>query len=487
MLRPTLEEAAEIIRTSECRVMPISMEMYADVITPIELLKILKNGDEHCFMLESAEDSKGWGRYTFLGFDPIAELTCVNGIVKIRQGEKETAEAADPDTCIRKMLDDSKSIRFDYLPPFTGGLVGYFSYEYARYSEPSLEFTSNDDEGFNDADLMLFDKLMVFDHYRQKIILIANIRTDNLKEEYLRGSREINRMMNMVISGTPFQMRPAKLRTEFRELFTKEEFCGMVRKAKECIQEGEIFQAVLSNRIEADADGDLLAAYRTLRTTNPSPYMFYIGGHDIEVAGSSPETLMKLENGKLYTYPLAGTRRRGATEEEDMMLEKELLSDEKELAEHNMLVDLGRNDIGKVSKAGTVKVENYLSVLRFSHVMHIGSTVSGELSEDKDGMDALNAIMPAGTLSGAPKIRAMQIIDRLEGKRRGIYGGAIGYLDLTGNVDTCIAIRIAYKKNGKVYVRAGAGIVADSIPENEYQECVNKMKAVRNALEGDGL
>jgi anthranilate synthase component 1 len=256
----------------------------------------------------------------------------------------------------------------------------------------------------------------------------------------------------------------------------------MVTRAKEHIKEGDIFQVVLSNRYEADFKGSIFDTYRVLRTINPSPYMFYFSGSNLEVAGASPETLVKLHNGKLFTYPLAGTRKRGETDEEDIVLENELLADEKELAEHNMLVDLGRNDLGKISKFGSVKVDNYLSILRFSHVMHIGSTVTGSICEDKKGLDAINAVLPAGTLSGAPKIRAMQIINEQEKNKRGIYGGAIGYLDFTGNMDTCIAIRIVYRRNNKVFVRSGAGIVADSNPEAEYQECVNKSAAVMSAL-----
>ena len=256
----------------------------------------------------------------------------------------------------------------------------------------------------------------------------------------------------------------------------------MVERAKHYIKEGDIFQVVLSNRFEADYEGDLLNTYRMLRTINPSPYMFYFGSNDLEIAGASPETLVKLENGSLYTFPLAGTRKRGKTREEDLMLEKDLLSDEKELAEHNMLVDLGRNDVGRIAKFGSVEVEKYMTIERFSHVMHIGSTVRGELREDKSQLDTIGSILPAGTLSGAPKIRACEIINELENNKRGIYGGAIGYLDFNGNLDTCIAIRIAYKKNNKVFVRVGAGIVYDSIPENEYTECINKSQAVINAL-----
>ena len=257
----------------------------------------------------------------------------------------------------------------------------------------------------------------------------------------------------------------------------------MVRKGKHYIKEGDIFQVVLSNRFEAQMEGSLFDAYRVLRTTNPSPYMFYFSGADGEIAGASPETLVKLEENTLYTFPLAGTRRRGETPEEDLQLEHELLQDGKELAEHNMLVDLGRNDIGKISKIGSVDVIKYMSIERYSHVMHIGSTVSGQIREDKDALDAVDAILPAGTLSGAPKLRACEIINELENNKRGIYGGAIGYVSFTGNLDTCIAIRLAFTKNGKVFIRSGAGIVADSVPENEYRECLQKAAAVRNAIQ----
>ena len=253
-------------------------------------------------------------------------------------------------------------------------------------------------------------------------------------------------------------------------------------KAKHHIREGDIFQIVLSNRLSAPFEGSLFHAYRMLRTINPSPYMFYFSGTDVEVAGASPETLVKLEDGVLHTFPLAGTRPRGKTAEEDKMLEQELLADEKELAEHNMLVDLGRNDLGKISRFGTVQVERLRCIERFSHVMHIGSTVRGEISEKYDALDAIEAVLPAGTLSGAPKIRACQLIGELENNKRGIYGGAVGYIDFTGNMDTCIAIRIAYKKNGRVFVRSAPGIVADSVPEKEYEECLNKARASLEAL-----
>ena len=289
-------------------------------------------------------------------------------------------------------------------------------------------------------------------------------------------------MASLIMHGTPKEYIRGIMKSDFTPLFTREEYCEMVNKAKRHIKEGDIFQIVLSNRLEADFEGSLLGAYRILRTLNPSPYMFYFSSSDMEVAGASPETLVKLEDGILHTFPLAGTRPRGKTPEEDAELEKELLSDEKELAEHNMLVDLGRNDLGKISRFGSVSVEKYHCIERFSHVMHIGSTVRGEIADKRTAIDAVDAVLPAGTLSGAPKIKACQLINDLENNKRGIYGGAIGYLDFTGNLDTCIAIRIIYKKNGKVFVRSGAGIVYDSVPENEYTECINKAAAVVKAI-----
>ena len=330
---------------------------------------------------------------------------------------------------------------------------------------------------------MLFDKVIAFDNLRQKIILIVNIDLAEAETAYRKAERELEDLIRLIRTGKEKEETAGTLRSEIRPLFDREHYCEMVRKAQHHIKEGDIFQIVLSNRLEGEYEGSLLNCYRILRTLNPSPYMFYFSGTDVEVAGASPETLVKLEDGVLHTFPLAGTRKRGKTKEEDDELEKDLLADEKELAEHNMLVDLGRNDIGKISKFGTVQVERYHEVLRFSHVMHIGSTVRGEIREDLDALDAVDSILPAGTLSGAPKIRACQLINDLENNKRGIYGGAIGYLDFTGNLDTCIAIRIAYKKNGKVFIRSGAGIVADSVPEKEYQECINKAKAVVTALE----
>lgn len=477
---PSLPEVKKIAATGKYNVLPVSCEILSDFTTPIETMRILKNVSTHCYMLESAVSNDTWGRYTFLGFDPKLEITCLNGEMK---AGNLTFPTDNPSMFLRQILADYKSPRFSYLPSFTGGLVGYFSYDYLSYSEPSVQCTAKDTEAFKDVDLMLFDKVIAFDHARQKIILIVNMALGDTETEYNKAIFELKQIADLIQNGEKSHESGGKLMGEVTQLFDKEQFCSMVEKAKHHIHEGDIFQIVLSNRLSAPFEGSLLNSYRMLRTINPSPYMFYFSGTDVEVAGASPETLVKLENGILHTFPLAGTRPRGKTDEEDKALEAELLADEKELAEHNMLVDLGRNDLGKISKFDTVEVEKLHSIERFSHVMHIGSTVRGEIRDDKDALDAIESVLPAGTLSGAPKIRACQLIGELENNKRGIYGGAIGYIDFTGNMDTCIAIRIIYKKNGKVFVRSGAGIVADSVPEKEFEECLNKAGSSLKALE----
>lgn len=477
---PELSKVREIAVRKEYDVLPVSCEILSDICTPIEAMKILKNVSTHCYMLESALADEKWGRYTFLGFDPKMEITCADGEMKAGSIRLKTD---DPSGYLRQILSEYRSPRFDYLPSFTGGLVGYFSYDYLGYSEPAVRTDAEDTESFKDVDVMLFDKVITFDHFRQKIILIVNMPLKDVEVSYNRAALELKRLVDLLRNGEKKNEPGGRLLGEVTPLFEKEAFCDMVEKAKHHIREGDIFQIVLSNRLSAPFEGSLLNTYRVLRTINPSPYMFYFSGTDVEVAGASPETLVKLEDGVLHTFPLAGTRPRGRTDEEDRALEEELLSDEKELAEHNMLVDLGRNDLGKISRFGTVQVEKFHSVEHFSHVMHIGSTVRGEIREGKDALDAIEAVLPAGTLSGAPKIRACQLIGELENNKRGIYGGAIGYIDFTGNMDTCIAIRIAYKKNGRVFVRSGAGIVADSVPEKEFEECLNKARASLKALE----
>lgn len=482
MIYPSFEEGKRIISEGSYGVIPITMELFSDRKTPMEVLKILKGVSSNVFLLESVDSSHRLGRYTFLGYDPKLELTCINNKLKIKTGFNFTEEVTHPNKYIRNILKENKSPKIKGLPTFTGGLVGYFSYDYIKYGEPTLKLEGNDEENFNDVDLMLFHKVIAFDNYKQKILLIVNVKLDNFEVNFRKAERDLKSMADLILNGKAIEDKKLQLKSDFKGYFSKEQYCNMVVKAKEYIKEGDIFQVVLSNRIEADIEGSILDGYRVLRTTNPSPYMFYFYSDDIEIAGASPETLVKLENNKLYTFPLAGTRKRGRDEEEDKALERELLQDEKELAEHNMLVDLGRNDIGRISEIGSVNVDKYMSIERFSHVMHIGSTVTGIIRKDRDCLDAVDSILPAGTLSGAPKLRACEIINELEGNKRGIYGGAIGYIDFTGNMDMCISIRLAFAKNGKVFVRSGAGIVADSVPETEYEECINKAKAVMNAL-----
>jgi anthranilate synthase component 1 len=479
MIRPCIEEIKQAAADKNIRTAPVSMEILSDIRTPIEVMRILKNVSSHCYMLESVYGHDKWGRYTFLGYDPKLEITCTDGHMKVGSLSFETD---DPDKYIQQVIDENRSARFKDMPPFTGGLVGYFSYDYLKYSEPTLKLDAEDTEGFKDVDLMLFDKVIAFDNFCQKMILIVNISLEHCETEYNRAVLELGQMAELVKNGKAADIPNGRMTSELKPMFSLEQYKEKVELARHHIREGDIFQAVLSNRLEADYEGSLFNTYRMLRTLNPSPYMFYFSSSDMEVAGASPETLVKLEDGVLHTFPLAGTRPRGKSEEEDKALEKELLADEKELAEHNMLVDLGRNDIGKISRFGSVSVEKYHCIERYSHVMHIGSTVRGEISEGKTALDAIDAVLPAGTLSGAPKIKACQLINDIEDTKRGIYGGAIGYLDFTGNMDTCIAIRIAYKKNGHVFVRSGAGIVADSVPEKEYQECMNKAAAVVKAL-----
>lgn len=478
MFYPSLK-MMKSIDPGDCQYIPLYKEIYSDLFTPVIVLKKLKNVSEHCFLLESREDNDHWGRYTFIGFHPKHNFTCKKGRMKL---DDKYGVCKNPAMQLRKLLKKNKSVDLPGMPPFTGGLVGYFAYDYLQYSEPTLCLDAKDDEGFKDVDLMLFDEVICFDHFRQKILLIVNVDAHDIRRDYKRKCDRLNEIENLLKMTDMAVSEPFRLKGEFTPFFSKKEYCEMVEQGKHHIKEGDIFQIVLSNRIEAKCAGSLLDTYRVLRTTNPSPYMFYFSSASLEVAGSSPETLIKLEGDTLYTVPIAGTRKRGKNEAEDEKIIKELLSDEKELAEHNMLVDLGRNDLGKISKMNSVKVLKYKEALKFSHVIHIATEIKGTICEDKDALDAIETMLPAGTLSGAPKIKAVQIINDLENNKRGIYGGAFGYLDLKGNMDTCIGIRMAYKRKDKVFVRSGAGIVNDSIPEMEFEECLNKAGSVIEAL-----
>lgn len=478
--------------------------------SPVDVLRQLKRISSHSFLLESADlgsrksaDLGSRGRYSFLGFDPKLEIYCKQGHMRVGDLEIETD---NPAQVIRQILHEHTSPHIPGLPSFCGGLVGYFSFEFLGYQETTIAANDHITGDFRDVDLMLFDHVIAFDHLTHEIILIAQVAFDHLETNYRKALHELDDLQRLIEvsacearkakagekantsaheNGSHLAYSAGRITGPVSATHDKQGFCEMVRNAKAHITEGDIFQIVLSNRLSAPYQGDLMSTYEALKEINPSPYMFYFSGDDLEIAGASPETLVKLENDILHTYPLAGTRRRGSTPAEDKVLEQELLSDEKELAEHNMLVDLGRNDLGKVCDFGTVKVEQLHTIERFSHVMHIGSAVRGRIAQDKDALDAILSTMPAGTLSGAPKISACRLIAQLEGVRRGIYGGAIGYIDFDGNMDTCIGIRLVYKKDGQIFVHTGAGIVADSDPEKEYEECFNKAKSSLAAIQMD--
>lgn len=476
MLIPTYEQAKQYEK--DYTYVPVCKDILADDVTPILMLRKLAALDEQYFLLESVEGGN-LGRYSFLGYHPKLSVSCKNGVVKVKENGMVRIIHGKPKEALQSLLAQYRSPQIEGLPTFTGGLVGYFSYEMIQYAEPKLHIKQSD---VNDFELMMFDKLLAFDQVMHKLCIIVNARTADGEEGYNRAVEEIDAFIETLRITEPISYEQPPKAPEFTCNLSKEEYCSMVEKTKHYIKEGDIFQGVISRRFEAEYDGSLLNAYRVLRTTNPSPYMYYMQIKDMQIAGTSPETMVKLTNGKLMTFPVAGTRQRGKSIEEDQALEKELLADEKECAEHNMLVDLARNDLGRISEYGSVKVADYMAIHRFSKVMHIASTVVGDLAKGKTCGDTIEALLPAGTLSGAPKFRACEIIDELEPVARGVYGGAIGYMDFSGNLDVCIAIRTAVKKGKKVYVQAGAGIVADSIPENEYQECANKAGAVIEAI-----
>lgn len=462
----------------EYDVVPVYREIYADVATPIAVLRKLAAVYDKYFLLESIEGGEKWARYSFLGFDPKARLSYKDGVLNVEGEGACRIETKEPYVLLREYMSRYKTPRIEGIPPFTGGLVGYYGYSMIGVAEPVLKLRSGE---LNDFDLMLFDKVLAYDHLSEKITVIVNMKTDDLERQYQKACDDIEDIIRIINTVEPVRCEAQPV--EFKSSHSKTEFCEMVEKTKRFITEGDIFQCVISRRFEADYKPSLLGAYRVLRTTNPSPYMSYMRIGEDELMCASPETLVKLQGDTLTTFPIAGSRPRGADKEEDERLEDELIHDEKELAEHNMLVDLGRNDIGRIAKIGSVRVTEYQKVLRFSKIMHICSEVEGKIREDLDAFDALSALLPAGTLSGAPKIRACQIIEELENCPRGVYGGAIGYIDFNGNLDACIAIRMATKHKDKVYVQAGAGIVADSVPESEYTETYNKALAVMNAIE----
>lgn len=482
MAIPSLETARQLAQSHT--ILPLAKEIFSDVRTPIAILRQIQQQSSQFFMLESVTRQDSWGRYSFLGYAPALTIKGRGNTVTLQAGGETTIrENADPMQEIRSILARHKSPQLAELPPFTGGLVGYFAYDFVRHTIPGLHLQAENKEAVDDFHLMLMDKVIAFDHFKQKIFLIVNIPAENLEQSYAQGLSELESLEKLIYRETAIDKLEIPECGAFTPRFSEAEYCRMVQKAKHYIREGDIFQVVPSNCFSAPFKGSLLPTYRVLRTVNPSPYMVYLQLGEVEIACASPETLVSLRDGTVSTFPLAGTCPRGKDESQDQALIQALLSDPKELAEHDMLVDLGRNDLGKVSRFGSVAVKEYRQIKKFSHVSHIASRVTGTIREDKDALDAIAATLPAGTLSGAPKKRACEIIDELEGTARGVYGGAMGYIDFTGNMDMCIGIRMAVHKNGKVFVQAGGGVVFDSDPQKEYQETLHKSKAVMKALQ----
>jgi anthranilate synthase component I len=488
------QELQEIIAMAGTyNVIPVVRRLMADTETPIRVFQQFSR-DTRAFLLESVEGGVKWARYSFIGTDPFLVLRLKSGEVTLEQdGQIERQYTDHPLQLIREKLRTYRSPALPELPPFTGGAIGFFGYDLLQYYENKLPRHRQDDLNMDDMQFMFCDRIIVFDHLKQQVLVIGNVHikdgaTDgHIEAAYrntVRGIEDTICRLQQPVPQSGSRGAPPNdpdLGTISSNL-TRQQFIDNVEQAKEYIRAGDIFQVVLSQRFHIETKVDPLQVYRVLRTMNPSPYMYCLKLDDQMIVGTSPELLVKVDNGKVETRPLAGTRPRGRTPEEDEALEKELLADEKERAEHVMLVDLGRNDLGRVSDYGSVKVDSYMEIERYSHVMHIVSNVSGRLREDKDFFDAFLSCLPAGTLSGAPKLRAMQIISDLENEARGAYGGAIGYLGFSGSLNTCITIRTIIFKQGKAYVQAGAGIVWDSVPELEYEETVNKAKAMLKAI-----
>jgi anthranilate synthase component 1 len=464
---------------------PVCKELVADLLTPVSAFLKIAEQSEYAFLLESVEGGEQVGRYSFLGKDPFLTLRGRAGRVFVDRAGQPPSESEQPFMeTLRTLMAGFHSPFVPGLPRFTGGAVGYLGYDAAAWFEPTKLHASGADE--DEAAFMLFDTVLAFDHVRHRILIIANARItgdEDLESLYQAACAKIafveGELDRTLSKGARAEPEPLDVTSNV----TKDEFEAMVRTAKEHIAAGDIYQVVLSQRFEAKTAVDPFTVYRALRHVNPSPYMYFLRIGDRSIVGSSPEMLVRVEGRRVETHPIAGTRPRGRTEDEDVRLGEELKRNEKERAEHVMLVDLGRNDVGRVAVYGSVRVPTYMTIERYSHVMHLVSVVEGQLAEDRDRLDALAACFPAGTVSGAPKVRAMEIIAELENRPRGTYAGAVGYLDFAGNLDFCITIRTVLIEGGRAYVQAGAGIVADSNPTAEYQETRDKARAVLKALE----
>ncbi|MDF2924394.1 MAG: anthranilate synthase component [Paenibacillaceae bacterium] len=491
MYAPNVQEVIRLAR--EYNLIPVVRHLLADTETPIRVFQQFY-AEKRAFLLESVEGGVKWARYSFIGTEPFLIVKAKNGATEVQSGKEITRhEDRKPVDVLKSLLRSYRSPSMPELPRFTGGAVGFFGYDLLQYYE-KLPKHRVDDLEMDDIQFMFCDQVIAFDHYKQQLKVISNVHVplgatdEQIIRAYDETCAKIDAMIMKLTRPVPENRlihRPIPTDVELGEIrsnVSREQFISNVEAAKEYIRAGDIFQVVLSQRFEIETAVDPLQVYRILRTMNPSPYMYVLKLEDEIIVGTSPELLVRVEDERVETRPIAGTRPRGSTPEEDEQLERDLLADEKERAEHLMLVDLGRNDLGRVSQFGTVKCDTFMEVERYSHVMHIVSNVSGRIAADKDFFDAFLSCMPAGTVSGAPKLRAMQIIAELENEARGCYAGAIGYLGFSGNLDTCITIRTIVFKHGKAYVQAGAGIVWDSVPLKEYEETINKAKALLKAI-----
>jgi len=474
---------------SKGNVVPVYRQLLSDTLTPVLAFhKVARDGD-YAFLLESVTGGEKIGRYSFIGANPFKVFAAHGKEVLMTRGrKKESFSSENPLVDLQNEISKYSSVHVEDLPRFCGGAVGYASYDVVRYFE-RLSGMKPDTLKLPDLCFGFYDSMIIFDHIYKtvKVVVNAIVRDGNLKKTYERAIKRIDAMTRKLMRRAPLVSEDistkGEVKPKFRSNFKKEEFCEAVRKCKKYIRAGDIFQVVPSQRLSMTTRANPFNIYRTLRVINPSPYMFLLKMKDHHLIGSSPEVMVRVENGTVTLRPIAGTRWRGKTPEEDLALESELLADPKERAEHIMLVDLGRNDVGRVCDYHTVKLDECMVIERYSHVMHIVSNVSGKLSKGKTAIDTLMACLPAGTLSGAPKVRAMEIIDEIEPEKRGPYGGAVGYIDFSGNMDTCITIRTIILKGKTAYVQAGGGIVADSVPEREYEESLNKAKALLKAIE----
>lgn len=487
MIQPSFQEFERLARHGN--LIPVYDVFSADLLTPVSAYLRLAQGARYSFLLESVEGGEKIARYTFAGANPEEVFRYANGACVLESRNRIIWEERDPISFLREHMARFRPVRVPGLPPLVAGAIGYFSYDMVRLVE-RLPKRLRDDIGLYDAMLMFYRGLIAFDHVQHRLWVVRNVHTDgagSLRAKYNAAVKEIHRTRELLEAPVAGEKREepktARRLPKLQSNFKRKEYLDAVRQAKKYIRAGDIFQVVISQRFSAKTQSAPFDVYRELRAVNPSPYLFYLHMNDVHVVGSSPEMLVKVQGRDVFYRPIAGTRWRGADEAEDLRLEREMLADEKERAEHIMLVDLGRNDLGRVCDYGTVKVERLMTVERYSHVMHLVSSLRGRLREDVDCFDALMSCFPAGTVSGAPKVRAMEIIEELEKTRRGIYAGGILYLDFAGNLDSCIALRTMVIKNGVAHIQAGGGIVADSTPEGEFNESVNKSKALLRALE----